>query len=565
MNELLIAYFDRPLNREETANLCALLENDPDSAKAFARLARADLAMEQHFANELMSKTLNSIASTIRRPASEVRPMPFRWPSANEVAKWGAVAAVLIFSAYVISQLAGEPEQLVVEQVKEDDSWRMLEPPAVPGAHSIRMIDGLSREEQKAAALLRARLAQFFLPDVQIRNKTINAAVAELEALMQKLDHRGSLEANPVFLAGDQQSDSERKVRLVRGNLSVLDALELLAIQAGKQLAFSADGVEMVEFSESAGAPILTKTFDLSSASGFSGVSPYIAPATITKSMSEEDETINLELSPEVVDFEGFVNYGSPITTEDGNVIGSSIIDPIFSTRGVDADPALQLDIWGVSLSGNASARWAETEEGEPKVDQMIVTAGLETMNRVGTLMNAITGSLSNETLVRIDTKIFEVPETLAVEDTLLNAEGLEALIAGIQGDRESTSVAYPSLLTRNAQQASIQSTIDHAVELTGGETVIDQTGTAINVNPVLEGEVVRLGGSVDLGFIPEDDLSALENAATKSLRMYEESPIMHHKVEFDAYVGPAEAAVFSMAGTKPGTSIIYVIAAKRQ
>jgi general secretion pathway protein D len=54
--------------------------------------------------------------------------------------------------------------------------------------------------------------------------------------------------------------------------------------------------------------------------------------------------TIDLNLVPQVVEFEGFINYGSPIQTTSSNALGQSIVNiitpnvinqPIFSTRKV--------------------------------------------------------------------------------------------------------------------------------------------------------------------------------------------------------------------------------------
>ena len=57
-----------------------------------------------------------------------------------------------------------------------------------------------------------------------------------------------------------------------------------------------------------------------------------------------DEYTIDLNLVPQVVEFEGFINYGSPIQTTSTNALGVSIVNvitpnvinqPIFSTRKV--------------------------------------------------------------------------------------------------------------------------------------------------------------------------------------------------------------------------------------
>ena len=62
---------------------------------------------------------------------------------------------------------------------------------------------------------------------------------------------------------------------LNRSNLSATEALQLLAIQAGKSLVFYPSGVELVYFSEDPVAPFLTRTFKVEPGK-FYRRSPYI-------------------------------------------------------------------------------------------------------------------------------------------------------------------------------------------------------------------------------------------------------------------------------------------------
>ncbi|MGK0188733.1 MAG: hypothetical protein ACI9R3_004546 [Verrucomicrobiales bacterium] len=564
MNDLLVTYFDRPLSQQESAELSALLENDPPSARAFAQLARTDLAIERHFASTKKAETFDSVAAVIQSPVI-TRPN-FNRLSGKQVAKWGVVAAVLAMLGLVITQLLslpGDPDDVAG---KISTAWEMPQPPVVPGRKSIHMANGLDRAEKRAAALLRARLGQFYLPSIAIRGKSLNAAIAEIKALMVKSDHRGSLERNPVILAGDEGSENGLTVRLVRDNLSVLNALELLAIRAGKQLVFSAVGVEMTEFSEAPDANMITTTFDLTSAPGLKGVSPYIGPRAVVATAATDSDgfSMNLDIAPEVTEFEGFVNYGSPITSEGGVDLEAKIIDGIFSSRTSD-NPAQQFEIWGLSLTGDASAHWVESDVPEEVASRLAVTAGQETMNRIATLLGAVTGSLSQSALIAIETKIYEVPDSLGIEDSVLDAAGIDAFDSNIQNHPEATIVGFPSVLTGNAQRVVVESTVEQQVPIGNGETEIDHTGMTVRANPTMEGELVRLKGSVNTGFIPEQAQTEQWKAETEHLRLFPESPVIHHTVEFDAYIGPSEAAVFSMDGTKPGTTAIYVIKAKRQ
>ncbi len=80
----------------------------------------------------------------------------------------------------------------------------------------------------------------------------------------------------------------------------------------------------------------------------------------VDPTLGADDYTINLNLSPEVVEFDGFINYGSPIQTVGTNALGQSstvvltenrIEMPVFNTRKVTT----QLTIWDgqtVALGG---------------------------------------------------------------------------------------------------------------------------------------------------------------------------------------------------------------------
>ncbi len=58
---------------------------------------------------------------------------------------------------------------------------------------------------------------------------------------------------------------------------------------------------------------------------------------TVTPSVGSNKRTIDLTLVPEVTEFDGFINYGSPIRAATGEVLTENVINqPIFSVRKVD-------------------------------------------------------------------------------------------------------------------------------------------------------------------------------------------------------------------------------------
>jgi general secretion pathway protein D len=102
--------------------------------------------------------------------------------------------------------------------------------------------------------------------------------------------------------------------------------------------------------------PATPTSFDVRPVGVLLEVQPTVGP---------DGYTIDLELSPQITEFQGFVNYGSPIQTvgnitlPTGTVVGTktveltanSILQPVFSVRQVDTHVTLY-DGWTVILGG---------------------------------------------------------------------------------------------------------------------------------------------------------------------------------------------------------------------
>ncbi len=94
----------------------------------------------------------------------------------------------------------------------------------------------------------------------------------------------------------------------------------------------------------------------------------------VDPTVSQNNFTIDLQLTPEVVEFDGFVNYGNPITTPAINALGQPVrvvitenrIDmPIFSTRRVKT----QVTVWDgqtVALGGLIREDVQDIEDSVP-------------------------------------------------------------------------------------------------------------------------------------------------------------------------------------------------------
>jgi general secretion pathway protein D len=93
----------------------------------------------------------------------------------------------------------------------------------------------------------------------------------------------------------------------------------------------------------------------------------------VEATVAEDGYTIDLNLAPEVIEFEGFINYGSPIQTTGINALGQSepvvltdnkILQPVFATRKL----ATQVLIWDQQTVGIGGLIREDVQSVEDKV-----------------------------------------------------------------------------------------------------------------------------------------------------------------------------------------------------
>lgn len=93
----------------------------------------------------------------------------------------------------------------------------------------------------------------------------------------------------------------------------------------------------------------------------------------VEATVAEDGYTIDLNLAPEVIEFEGFINYGSPIQTTGINALGQSepvvltdnkILQPVFATRKL----ATQVLIWDRQTVGIGGLIREDVQSVEDKV-----------------------------------------------------------------------------------------------------------------------------------------------------------------------------------------------------
>jgi hypothetical protein len=90
----------------------------------------------------------------------------------------------------------------------------------------------------------------------------------------------------------------------------------------------------------------------------------------VEATFSEDGQTIDLTLAPEIMEFEGFLNYGEPIQTTGINALGqnepviltdSGITQPVFATRTLVDHPATLTNLLSAHGANTDGITWDET------------------------------------------------------------------------------------------------------------------------------------------------------------------------------------------------------------
>ncbi|RYD29923.1 MAG: hypothetical protein EOP86_20830, partial [Verrucomicrobiaceae bacterium] len=240
-----------------------------------------------------------------------------------------------------------------------------------------------------AVSDLRRRLREFIVPDPQVEALSVEAALTKLQEHWRTLPHETDAMPPVEFVLDDgavrqlETADPPPPVSLPVPNASLLTNLLLLAAQADLRVEVVKTGVVLSASpskTQSDGQPasiaLAGSTLEHFADAGISkpggifrthnGVELIVTvlknginewpPSTagpaehgladaameVEATVADDGYTIDLNLAPEVIEFEGFINYGTPIQTTGVNTLGtnktiiltdSKINQPVFATR----------------------------------------------------------------------------------------------------------------------------------------------------------------------------------------------------------------------------------------
>jgi len=212
-----------------------------------------------------------------------------------------------------------------------------------------------------AVRLMRQRLRDFILPLPGIQSRTVPDALALLQHHWETLPHETDEFPPATFLLEKTAaqalaaSDSPALVTLEIPGISLQTNLQLLAAQAGLRVRVVESGV-MLEPDTQSSDSIRVGTFELSSimlkafnrrSNAIPDMTAEQSPLTrgsneFTATVPDGSFTVDLDLTPEVIGFEGFINYDTTIQTTGISPLGqndpviltdSGIIQPVFASR----------------------------------------------------------------------------------------------------------------------------------------------------------------------------------------------------------------------------------------
>ncbi|HWB07214.1 MAG TPA: Amuc_1098 family type IV pilus outer membrane protein [Verrucomicrobiales bacterium] len=157
----------------------------------------------------------------------------------------------------------------------------------------------------------------------------------------------------------------------------------------------------------------------------------------VEATVGEDGYTIDLNLAPEVVEFEGFINYGSPIQTTGVNALGQNepvvltdnkILQPVFATRKL----ATQVLIWDrqtVGIGGLIREDVQSVEDKVPIISAIPIIGRLfKTKNEEHykkNLMIYVTAQLIDASGQAVHGAEKEIEETKVVEENLFPPDSI--------------------------------------------------------------------------------------------------------------------------------------------
>ena len=255
-----------------------------------------------------------------------------------------AVLPVLLGSIGMIRHFTADPDSIPAPPpIHQTSEYRA--PQTRSRAISATGLPGNTAETHE----MRRRLREFIIPIPGIKSLSLPEALALLQHHWQTLPHEtetvppAQFTLEPAALQQLETTTPPLVVSLEIPAVSLLTNLQLLAAQSDLTLYINESGAVLQPTGKPPDKEHQTATLSLPQARMFRFYARFMeivyphdnaaSAATTAKTdhnWADGGYTIDLNLAPQVIEFEGFINYGSPIKTTGINALGQD--EPVILT-----------------------------------------------------------------------------------------------------------------------------------------------------------------------------------------------------------------------------------------
>jgi hypothetical protein len=161
-------------------------------------------------------------------------------------------------------------------------------------------------------------------------------------------------------------------------------------------------------------------------------------------------------------------------------------------------------------------------------------------------------GSARPLVMIMISTKILEFAQARPIKDELLTDQQFQLWLREMNQTKGVDLLTAPQITTRSGQRTMAELTKEVVEpmerEADRSETEVDWQGLRIPIEPILEGEVVKLLGAVELRLPVNRQAGKLISAEKISA-----ADLVTTATDFEAIIPPGQTAVFSVNESPDG------------
>jgi hypothetical protein len=580
--DIITRHLDQTLTRSELDELGEHLLRDRELAIAFARAARLDQSLEEAFDEQANLSELDGLIKALKSAGCPGRSIPRLAITCAAI----AAAVALCFGIFQLWPRNGTGDDSLA--ARSSPAGKRIQRPSVrlPQTRLSAILPRESGTDAEDEARLRQRLSRFYLPATSIENLPLDEALDAIRQSVHSLDQLASADDEPIAigLVDDGQSlDPHPTVSLERSNISVLNALNLLAMQSGYELVFSPPGIKLakgdkVDAAEVDAAEFYVRTYRLPMSLYDSG--PYresrstpaiFSPDGSILATTGEDGVVrvwNSETGDRLGELQKTSKPGAEATdlslqdipevrfaADGGSLVSTLDLQPLdwTSTREV-----LRTG-WGLELADEST-----TGSYHPGTAELVLNTSPAEHARLSALISEAIGSSASSSPITISTKLISMPPDLAgATDRIVNADEWQEIIRDWR-QREVDIFSSPAITARIGSEVSAEILTTRFVEVNQepganfGEITVDRaTGLRLPFTTSASGEQITVSGRIEQS-MNEDQLSPemLEELGGSD----PDSPIVQFITEIAAPLFPGQVAIFECESHEPGRKVIAAV-----